>query len=318
MSQKWTPNLKQLAKQPEKLAPGHRLCAGCMASTIVRQILHATNQPTVVVNATGCLEVATTIFPYTAWRLPWIHNAFENAPATASGVAAARDKLYEEGRIKQKYKVLVLAGDGSTYDIGLQSLSGALERREDITYVLYDNEAYMNTGIQRSGGTPHGAATTTTPAGKVIPGKPLYKKPILDIYVAHGIPYAATVVPWRYVDLMRKARKAFKLTPSFLHALSPCNRGWRFPTELGIEVSRLAVETCMFPLLEVEDGEWKLTDVSLRIAKNPSLKKPITEYLKIQGRFKHLFKPENRHVIDELQEAVDRRWNQLLERTGQK
>ncbi|RLG44528.1 MAG: pyruvate ferredoxin oxidoreductase [Thermoproteota archaeon] len=318
MTERWVPNLKQLAKKPELLSPGHRLCAGCAAGTIIRQVLKAVDDPVVIVNATGCLEVATTIFPYTAWRVPWIHNAFENAAATAAGIVAARDKMHHEGRIKQKYRVLVIGGDGSTYDIGLQAISGAFERGEDITYLLYDNEAYMNTGIQRSGGTPHGAWTTTTPAGKVIPGKELYKKPILDIFVAHGIPYAATATPSRPIDLMKKARKAFHKTPSFLHTLTPCNRGWRFPTNLTIKIAQLAVETCIFPLVEYEDGQWRLTDTSLTIAKNPQKKKPIEEYLKLQGRFKHLFTPENRHVIKEIQEDVDRRWQQILERTGLK
>ena len=315
---KFVPNLRELAKKPSILLPGHRLCAGCAASIIVRQVSCALRGPTIVVAATGCLEVATTIFPYTSWRVPWVHNAFENAAATASGIEAAIKALIRKGRYKHKHvDIICFAGDGGTYDIGLQSLSGALERGHDFLYILYDNEAYMNTGIQRSGGTPKGAATTTSPAGTVIPGKRENKKPIADIAVAHRIPYVATATPAHWRDLMIKVRKGIEVDgPAFIHILSPCPRGWRFPPDLTIEVAKLAVDTCYFPLWEYENGKWRLTDRSLQIAKNPQLKKPIDEFLKVQGRFKHLFKPENQHIIKELQEYVDLVWKDLLKRCG--
>ncbi|HIQ03456.1 MAG TPA: pyruvate ferredoxin oxidoreductase [Desulfurococcales archaeon] len=314
----FTFNIKELAKQPPKLLPGHRLCAGCSVPTIVKLILLAAEGPTIVATATGCLEVATTIFPYTSWNVPWIHNAFENVAATASGIEAAIKAMKRRGAFKyERVNIIAFAGDGGTYDIGIQALSGAIERGHDFLYVLYDNEAYMNTGIQRSGGTPLGAATTTSPAGKVIPGKMQHKKPIADIVVAHRAPYVATATPAHWADLMRKTKKALSIRgPKFLHVLAPCCRGWRFDMHLTMEIAKLAVDTCYFPLWEYEKGEWRLTDRSLVIAKNPKLKKPIEEFLKVQGRFKHLFKPENRHIIKELQEYVDMVWEDLLKRAG--
>ena len=318
--------LREAAKKTDLLASGHRLCAGCDESIIVRMVLKAVRGPTMVTTATGCLEVATTIFPYTAWRLPWIHSAFENAAATASGMEAAWRAMRRKGKGPlAKYETLdivAFAGDGGTYDIGLQALSGALERGHDFTYVLLDNEAYMNTGIQRSGGTPHAAATTTSPAGHVIPGKREWKKPIDEIVIAHGIPYVATMSAAWPMDVMRKARSAFEAEgPAFLHAIVPCTRGWRYPAEKTIEISRLAVQTCIFPLWEcrLEEGRpvYKLSAASAAIARRPESKKPVEEYLKLQGRFRHLFRPERRDdIIDSIQAWVDHRWQMLLEKAG--
>ena len=313
-------NIKELAKKPPKLLPGHRLCAGCAAPVLAKLTLLASEGPIIVVNATGCLEVATTIFPYTSWTVPWIHNAFENAASTASGIDAAIKALRRRGAIKdERVNIIVFAGDGGTYDIGLQALSGAVERGHNFLYILYDNEAYMNTGIQRSGGTPLGAATTTSPAGKVIPGKLQQKKPIADIIVAHKAPYVATVTPAHWVDLMRKVKKALSIEgPKFIHALSPCPRGWRYDSDLSIEIAKLAVDTCYFPLWEYENGVWRLTDRSLVIARNPKLKKPITEFLKVQARFKHLLRPENAYVVKKLQDYIDAMWSDLIKRAGLK
>ncbi len=318
--------LREASRRPDLLAPGHRLCAGCAEPIIARMILKAVRGPTLATTATGCLEVATTIFPYTAWKLPWIHNAFENAAATASGIEAAWRAMRRKGRGPlSKYvtlDVVAFAGDGGTYDIGLQALSGALERGHDFTYVLLDNEAYMNTGIQRSGGTPYAAETTTSPAGSVIPGKREWKKPIEDIVIAHRIPYAATISPAYPLDVLRKARRAFEAEgPAFLHAIVPCSRGWRFPPEKTITVSRLAVQTCFFPLWEcwLERGRpvYRLSPPSEAIARRPESKRPVEEYLSIQGRFRHLFQPMRREeIIKSIQEWVDDRWMQLLERAG--
>ena len=310
MATKLTP--KELSKRPERLAPGHRLCAGCGASIIVRQILAAIDDPVVIANATGCLEVATTIYPYTAWRVPWIHNAFENAASTISGVEAAYRSMVRQGKIpEQNVKFLAFGGDGGTYDIGIQALSGAVERGHQFLYVCYDNGAYMNTGIQRSSATPHGAHTTTSPAGKVIPGKQQYRKDLTAIMAAHGIPYVAQAAPSQWRDLMKKTRKAVDCGgPAFMNVLSSCNRGWRHGTDETVEITQLAVETCYWPLFEVEDGEWRLTY-------KPKEKPPVEEWLKRQGRFRHLFRPENRHVIDELQAEVDLRWERLLKLCGE-
>lgn len=304
-------NLKQLSTIPERLTGGHRLCAGCGASVAVRQILFGTTDPVVVGCATGCLEVATTIFPYTAWNVPFIHNAFENAAATMSGVETAYHALKRKGQIKKDIKFVVFGGDGGTYDIGIQSLSGMLERGHKVLYVCYDNEGYMNTGIQRSGATPCGADTTTTPAGKVFPGKLQMPKDLTAIVAAHNIPYAAQVSISHWNDLITKAQKAFSANgSSFINALSPCHRGWRIPMESAIDVAKLAVETGFWPLYEVENGKWKLTH-------KPKQRKPIIEYLKVQGRFKHLFTPENQHILDNIQKSLDAYWEKLEKRCAE-
>ncbi|RLG81460.1 MAG: pyruvate ferredoxin oxidoreductase, partial [Thermoprotei archaeon] len=284
---------------------------------IVKLASFAFRGPTIVVSPTGCLEVATTIFPFTSWTLPWIHVAFENAAAVASGVEAAIKALKRSGRLSYDHiDVVVFAGDGGTYDIGFQALSGMAERGHNVLYILYDNEAYMNTGIQRSGGTPKYAWTTTSPVGSAIPGKPQHKKPIADIMAAHRIPYVATATPAHWIDLMKKVRKGIEAEgPAFIHAFSSCNRGWRHNIDLAIEISRRAVDTCYFPL-----GEWTpekgyvLTDRSLAIARNPKLKQPIERFVELQGRYRHLLKPENRHLLKELQEHVDAVWEDLLNR----
>lgn len=307
-------NIKQLSKIPERLTGGHRLCAGCGASIAVRQILLGTEDPVVVGCATGCLEVATTIYPYSAWQTPFIHNAFENAAATISGAETAFRSLRKQGKIPQdkQIKFIAFGGDGGTYDIGLQSLSGALERGHNFVYVCYDNEAYMNTGIQRSGATPVGASTTTAPAGKKSYGKPQLRKDLTEIVSAHNIPYVAqgTIGHWR--DLVKKSQKAFAAEgPAFLNVLTMCHRGWRHNQEDTIAISKLAMDTCFWPLYEVENGEYRLTYM-------PKKKLPIEEWLKPQGRFKHLFKPKKQtDVIEKIQQAVDRRWEKVKNLCGE-
>jgi len=313
-----TLNPKEIAsKRAPIMLPGHRLCAGCAAPVVIKLLSFALRGPTIVVNATGCVEVATTIFPYTSWAVPWLHVAFENAAAAASGVEAALKAFKKTGRLPyDNVDVVAIGGDGGTFDIGFQALSGMAERGHNVMYVLYDNEAYMNTGIQRSGGTPAFAWTTTSPVGKVLPGKTQQKKPIADIMVAHRIPYVATVSPAYWGDAIRKFRKGIEIEgPTFIHAISSCNRGWRTATEVSIAVTRLAVDTCYFPLWEHIQGKgYFLTDRSLVIAKNPKMKKPIEKYLELQGRFRHLLKPENKHLLKQLQEYVDAVWEDLLNR----
>ncbi|MFH2112011.1 MAG: thiamine pyrophosphate-dependent enzyme [Candidatus Bathyarchaeota archaeon] len=319
--------MKEAARIPDSLVSGHRLCAGCAHPIVVRMIMKAAaDRPTIVTNATGCLEVATTIFPYTSWHVPWLHNAFENAAANASGIEAAWKAHRRKGKGPlAKYEninVIAYAGDGGTYDIGFQALSGALERGHHFTYVLIDNEAYMNTGIQRSGGTPLAASTTTSPAGRVIPGKMEWKKPIMDIVVAHDIPYAASLNPAWPQDVLDKSRKAFDTVgPKFLHAIIPCTRGWRYETSDTISVARLATQTCIFPLFDVErvNGKpvWKLSGPSAAIARRPETKKPVEQYLEAQGRFRHLFRPKrNEEILKAIQDGVDQRWQQLLNKCG--
>ncbi|MFQ5711729.1 MAG: thiamine pyrophosphate-dependent enzyme [Candidatus Geothermarchaeales archaeon] len=304
--------LRELTEE-EDLAPGHRLCAGCGASIVVRQILKGAREAgkkPVVVSATGCIEVATTIYPYTAWRTPWVHIAFENAAAVASGIETAYKAMAKRG-VRVEAKCIAFGGDGGTFDIGIQALSGAFERGHNFLYVCYDNEAYMNTGIQRSGATPHGAATTTSSAGKVIPGKPEWKKNLVEISVAHGIPYAATLSPAFWNDAVTKAQRAMETEgPTFIHAISPCPRGWRHDPSKSIEMGRTAVMTNFFPLYEVVNGEHRLTY-------RPRKPMPVEEYLRVQGRFRHLFKPEFRYVVDEIQENVNRNWQRLLKLCGE-
>jgi len=308
-------NLKELSKKEELLASGHSLCSGCAAPIVVRQVLMAVEGKPIITNATGCLEVATSIYPYTAWKTPWIHTAFENVAANASGIAAML-KVYEKrGELKEKPHVIAFSGDGGTFDIGFQALSGAFERGHDYLHVLYDNEAYMNTGIQRSGGTPHGAWTTTSQVGKAIPGKQEWKKPIARIMVEHNAPYVATVSPAYYTDLITKVRKGLAVDgPAFIHAIAPCPRGWRTPSNESVELARLAVQTCFFPLWECENGDYKVSAPSMPYVKRPERKKPITDYLKVQGRFRHLFRPERPEIIERIQKYVDKEWEIILKR----
>jgi pyruvate ferredoxin oxidoreductase beta subunit len=302
--------LKELTTE-EKLVSGHRLCGGCGASVAARMALKMTRGPTVVVQATGCLEVATTMYPYTSWNVPYAHIAFENAAAVASGIEAAFKALERRGAWKDHVDVIVFAGDGGTFDIGIQALSGALERRHDFVYICYDNEAYMNTGIQRSGSTPHGAATTTSPAGSVIPGKPEWKKDFAGICAAHGIDYVATASIAYWNDYMTKVRKAIEVDgPAVIHVLASCPRGWRCDTADSIKMTRLAVQTRFFPLYEIEKGKYKL---SVKVPKPL----PVEELLKAQGRFSHLFKPEHKDEIEKIQQWTNENWNRILTLCGE-
>ena len=304
--------LKNLAEKEAPLAPGHRACAGCLGLTVVRQVLQAAENPVVCACATGCLEVATTVYPYTSWRTPFIHSAFENSAATISGVETAYRALKKKGKVAEDIKFIAFGGDGGTYDIGLQSLSGALERGHNFLYVCYDNEAYMNTGIQRSGATPFGAATSTSPAGSVQPGKLQRRKDLTAIVAAHNIPYVAQVSPHNWRDLVTKVRKALSSDgPAFINAIAPCHRGWRCKMEDSIDMARLAVDTCFWPLFEIEDGVCRLTY-------KPKEKKPILEWIEQQGRFAHLFSEENKPMLAEIQAQVDKDWEKLLNRCESK
>jgi pyruvate ferredoxin oxidoreductase beta subunit len=302
------PSLKELSRREDLLSGGHRACAGCAATIVARQVLLAAGKNTVVGCATGCLEVVTTIFPYTAWKVPYIHNAFENVASTVSGVEAAYQSLKRQGKIDREMHFIAFGGDGGTYDIGLQALSGAAERGHRMLYICYDNEAYMNTGIQRSSATPFGAATSTCPVGDMIAGKQQYHKDLTRIMVAHRIPYVAQASPSHWNDLAKKVEKALaKDGPSFINVISPCHRGWRFPMEKTVEISKLAVETCFWPLYEYDEGTWRITYT-------PKEKLPLSEWTGRQGRFKH-FK-EHPELLEEVQQEVDRRWRELQALAG--
>ena len=302
-------SLKTEVQKPERFEGGHRLCAGCGAGITVRAVLRALEpeDKAVITNATGCLEVSSFLYPYTAWNDSYIHSAFENAAATCSGVEAAYNALSRRGKIDEKFKFITFGGDGGTYDIGFQSLSGAMERGHDMVYVCYDNEAYMNTGIQRSSSTPRFASATTSPVGKVTQGKQQNKKDLTDILVSHNIPYVAqTTFLGNFSDLHNKAKKAiYTEGPCFLNVMSPCPRGWGYETSNIAEICRLAVDTCIWPMYEVENGEWKLTY-------EPKKKLPVEEFLSKQDRFRHMFKPENQWMIEDAQNYVDIKWEKLL------
>jgi pyruvate ferredoxin oxidoreductase beta subunit len=303
--------IKAVARE-EYLSPGHRLCAGCGPAIAIRLALKALRGPTVVAQATGCVEVSTTIYPHTAWRIPWAHILFENAAAVASGMEEAVRILRKKGVIDKDIDVIAIAGDGGTFDIGIQALSGALERGHDFVYICYDNEAYMNTGIQRSGATPRGASTTTSPAGRVIPGKREVKKDLIGIVVAHGIPYAATASIAYPGDYIAKVRKAIEVEgPAVIHVLAPCPLGWGSEPSNTVKLARLAVQTRIFPVYEVVEGRYKL---NVKVSKPL----PIEEYLKLQRRFQHLFRPEFKDELEEVRRIVEERWNRILELCGEK
>ena len=286
-------------KTPEidYMHPGHFACQGCGAPIAMRYVIRALGKKTVVVIPAGCFSVIQSPFPYSTMKVPVVHCAFETAASTASGIRAALDMKGNED-----VHVLAWAGDGATFDIGLQALSGVTERNENIIYVCYDNEAYMNTGIQRSSATPYGAWTTTTPE-KQFKDRP--KKNIIEILSGHKIPYAATASVAYPEDLTRKAEKARDIKGTrFLHILAPCPPGWRASTEKTIKVARLATLTKVFPLYEVMNGEEYTINVQPK-------KIPVSEYFKHQMRFKHLKEEE----VKDIQKRVDYEWERLLNRS---
>jgi pyruvate ferredoxin oxidoreductase beta subunit len=291
--------------QKEYFTPGHRSCQGCAEALAVRLVAKAVGRNVIIANATGCMEIVSSPLPYTAWRVPWFHVAFENTAAVASGIESALKVLMRKGRIpKKKIVTLAMGGDGGTADIGFQALSGALERGHNFLYVCTDNEAYMNTGIQRSSSTPFGASTTTSPVGRVQMGQITWKKNMAAIAAAHNIPYVATACPSYPIDLVQKVKKAAEIEgPAYVHILSVCPTGWRSAPELSIRLGRLAAETGIFPLYEVEKGRYHLS------IDFPKLK-PVKEYIKLQGRFRHL----TDEMIEGIQERVEKEYDQLRER----
>ncbi|ABR56051.1 thiamine pyrophosphate protein domain protein TPP-binding [Methanococcus aeolicus Nankai-3] len=285
----------------EYLAPGARACAGCPELLALRLALKICGEDTIVVAPTGCMEVITTIYPETAWRVPFIHVAFENAAAVASGIENA---MKRKGK---KTNIVVFAGDGATADIGFQSLSGAIEREHNILYICTDNEAYANTGKQRSGTTPYGASTTTSPAGKYSIGKPEEKKNMPFIVAAHGAPYIATASIGYPFDFLKKVKKALSIKGfKYLHVHAPCPTGWGFHSKDGIKIAKLAVQSGLWTLYEIENKKFKMNYKNKKI--------PVKDYLNIQKRFKHLSDIEIEHI----QKRTDTSWEELLEHNNKK
>ena len=298
-----TMSFRQLVDSEEFFLPGHRACIGCGEALAVRLVCKALGKDTIVVDATGCIEILSSQLPYTSWGIPWIHTLFENTAAVASGIESGiKAQIRKGGRTDTDTKVVAIAGDGGTSDIGLQALSGALERGHNLLYICFDNEAYMNTGIQRSSATPYGATTTTSPAGKKSIGQVTWKKNMPAIAAAHDIPYVATACPSYPRDLVSKVLKGTATPgPAYLHILNICPVGWRCASDATIELGRLAVQTGVFPLYEVKNGEYKLTV-------KPSKLKPVQDYLKLQGRFRHL----TEETITEIQNKVHKDYTKLL------
>ena len=292
----------------ENFASGHRACVGCGEVLAVRLVCKALGRDVIIANATGCMEIVSSQIPYTSWQVPWIHTLFENTAAVASGIEAGLKVLQRKNKRSQKeITVVAMGGDGATADIGLQALSGAMERGHKFIYVCFDNEAYMNTGVQRSSATPFGASTTTSPAGQVKMGQATWKKDMVAIAAAHDIPYAATACPSFPLDLIKKVRKAKQANgPAYLHIYSPCPTGWRTGPELSIKLGRLVVSTGVFPLYEIDNGRYILKP------ELPQLK-PVKEYIKLQGRFRHL----TDELIEQIQQRVSQEYAKLREKAAQ-
>jgi pyruvate ferredoxin oxidoreductase beta subunit len=295
----------RVAPKLDGLAPGHRACIGCGEALAVRIAMKAMGPNIIIANATGCMEVISSQLPATSWDTPWIHTLFENNSAVASGIESALKVLERKGKVEPKgTKVVAMGGDGATSDIGFQALSGALERGHDFLYLMFDNEAYMNTGIQRSSATPYGASTTTSPAGKKSIGQKTQKKNMAAICAAHDIPYVATCSPSYPFDMMEKVKKGLAVNgPAFINVFSVCPTGWRSAPELSVRLGRLAVQTGIFPLYEVVNGKYKITV-------EPSPIRPVQDYLKLQGRFRHLSEGN----VKEIQEHVNSEYAKLKAR----
>lgn len=292
--------MPELVKERDKyvdhlFCSGHTACPGCGQSLAARLVTRAAGRNVIIVNSTGCLEIFSSKYPESAWEVPWIHSLFQNTAAVASGVEAALKTL---GRV-DKVRVIAQGGDGSTFDIGFGAISGMFERGHDILYVCYDNEAYMNTGIQRSGSTPTYARTTTSPPGKVSLGNLRPKKDLPQIAAAHGIPYVAVASVGYPMDLDRKVRKALSIRgPKYVQIHVPCPLGWGTEPSKTIDYARLAVNTGLCPLIEIENGVVTALKIPKRV--------PVEEYLKGQIRFRHLFEGEgNKEVIAEIQRMAD-------------
>ena len=304
-SQKFDTYASRLLPREEFFTSGHRSCQGCGEALAVRWVCKAIGKDAIIAHATGCMEIVSSGLPQTAWMHPWIHVAFENTAAVASGIDAALKILERKGKLSGAMpKVVAMGGDGGTSDIGLQALSGAMERGTNFTYFCWDNEAYMNTGIQRSSATPYGAMTTTSPPGKKSIGQPTWKKDMVAIAVAHDIPYVATASPSYLFDLYFKVRKALETPgPAYISVLSVCPTGWRSATDVSVRLGRLAVETGVFPLYEVVEGKYRLT------VEVPKMR-PVKDYLKPQGRFRHLRDPE----VEFIQKQVQANYELLLQK----
>jgi len=305
-------NLKEFSTSADRFEGANLLCPGCAHSIIVREVLNATNDDLVLGASTGCLEVCTAVYPYTSWDASWIHIGFENGSTAVAGAEAMYKALKNKGRLPQPDrtpKFVAFGGDGASYDIGFQWISGCFERGHDMMYVVLDNEVYANTGGQRSSSTPVGSSTTTAPAGRTSYGEKKEKKDMMSIMAAHQSPYVAQVAPNKWKDMVKKIQKGFAVEgPVFINAVSPCTTEWKFAPEDTMMMTDLSTDSLVFPLYEIIDNN------ELNITYRPKNVVPVVDYLGAQGRFKHLFKPENKHILDGWQKRVDNNWDKLQRR----
>ncbi len=305
-------NLKEFSTSADRFEGANLLCPGCAHSIIVREVLNATNDDLVLSASTGCLEVCTAVYPYTSWDASWIHIGFENGSTAVAGAEAMYNALKNKGRLKQpdrNPKFVSFAGDGASYDIGFQWISGCMERGHNMMHVVLDNEVYANTGGQRSSSTPIGSSTTTAPAGSVSYGEKKNKKDMISIMAAHQIPYAAQVAPNKWKDMVKKIQYGMQVEgPVFINAISPCTTEWKFDPKDTMSITDLATDSLVFPLYEIIDNH------ELNITYRPKNIVPVEEYMAAQGRFKHLFKDEYKYLIKEWQDRVDEKWAYLNRR----
>jgi pyruvate ferredoxin oxidoreductase beta subunit len=303
--QNYTVYVPRLVTKRDNFVAGHRACTGCGEALAVRIACKALGNEVIIANATGCMEIVSSQLPYTAWLVPWIHTLFENTAAVASAIEAGLKVLKRKGKgPSYDINVVAMGGDGGTSDIGLQALSGAFLRGHKLLYICFDNEGYMNTGNQRSSATPYGAATTTSPPGKMSIGQMNWKKNMPEIAVAHGVSYVATATPSYPFDMIAKVKRGLATPgPAYIHVLSVCPTGWRSPTELSVRLGRLAVQTGIFPLYEVINRQYKIS------FSFPKLR-PVKDYMNLQGRFRHLTDDS----IKIIQERVSNEYHQLVEK----
>ncbi len=305
-------NLKEFSTSNERFEGAHLMCPGCAHTIIVRALMNCTEDNLVISCNTGCLEVGTAVYPYTSWDTSWIHIGFENAASAIAGSEAMYKAKLRKGTQKapdEPVKFVAFGGDGSTYDIGFQWLSGAVERGHDFTYICLDNENYANTGGQRSSATPIGASTSTSPAGRVSYGEKQKKKDMVAIMAAHGAPYVAQLSPNKWKSMTKGFQKALATEgPCYINTVSACTTEWKFDPKDTLAVTDLATESLMFPIYEIIDGH------DLNILYRPKNIIPVEDYLASQGRYKHLFKPQNKHVIEKIQKNIDDFWVHLQKR----
>lgn len=300
--------LRELVQKEDLFVSGHKLCAGCGIPVILKLVLRASKHPVVVSNTSGCLVAGSSYFPKSSWKTNWIHCGAGNAAAVISGIEIMYKSLKKQGKLSNHKDInfLAIAGDGATYDRGLGALSGAFERGHDFLYLCLNSQGNSCSGGQRTSASPMGAATSTTPSGSVLPGKLQLEKNFSRIVSAHKPVYTAQASPWNWQDLYKKAQKAFEMEgPAFLNVLTPCPTIWKFPTDKSIQLTKIAADSCTWPIYEVMGDK-------ITINYRPPKRVSVTKWFESQGRFKHLLKAENKWILEEVQDEIDKDWKWLI------